>query len=275
MKSKKVLLAGLAAVGLGCAILIGSLGSPFGTMITSASSNNGGSTASGNNSSQQQQQQEQKPSIPDVTTPPSGWTNVPKYPSNDVVAETLPVDPMVKLVLQNDGRFHYYYNKVADMNKFGFVNWISNTKFLIANGLVANINGLANDPEHSEIWYFCSQGQVQNQYTGLALYDGQWFYINNGKLNTTYNGFVMHDGSYFYVAAGRIVKEYSGLVWDNNGGKEDWFYLANGQVQNQYTGLAQYDNHWFYIVQGKLASYYRGNVSWNGGNYRVEGGQVK
>ena len=82
----------------------------------------------------------------------------------------------------------------------------------------------------------CSNGQVQTQYTGLALYDGEWFYINKGKLDTKLAAYVEYDGGLFYVAAGRILKEVSGLAQDPNG--PDWYFLAEGQAQTQYTGLA-------------------------------------
>ena len=78
----------------------------------------------------------------------------------------------------------------------------------MANGnVVTEANGLVNDLNHSENWYYCSGGQVQLQYSGLAEYDGEWFYLESGKLDTNRVGIVGYDGGLFMVAAGRILRQ--------------------------------------------------------------------
>ena len=66
------------------------------------------------------------------------------------------------------------------------------------------INGLAMDPAGSG-WYYFALGQVQMNYTGLVLYDGQWFYVQNGKLMDGYTGIVRDDGVDFYIVNGRVL----------------------------------------------------------------------
>ena len=180
------------------------------------------------------------------------------------------------LALYNDGtgdRFVYAAYGKMDTTKMGFTDY-EGGKFLIVKGEIeTGANGLVQDIDNPSDWYYCANGQVQSQYTGLAFYDGEWFYINRGKLNTILTAYVSYDGGLFYVAAGRIVKEVNGLAKDPNG--KDWYYLANGQAQTQYTGLAQYDGAWFYVVKGKLAENYTGQVKYDGAIFNVVNGMLK
>lgn len=171
------------------------------------------------------------------------------------------------------GERKYYENgKWAD-SKNGFVEYLGVT-YCIVNGCVdESANGLVQDPEHPDTWYYCAEGRAQTQYTGLAEYDGEWFYIKRGKLDTTMAAYVEYDGGLFYVGAGRIMKEVSGLAQDPKG--DDWYYLARGQAQTQYTGLAMYDGEWFYVVKGKLAEYYTGAVDYDGATFHVVNGMVR
>ena len=170
------------------------------------------------------------------------------------------------------GIFCYYVDGIFQKDTSGFVDW-DGSKFFLVNGKVdSSANGLVNDINHLEDWYYCAVGQVQTQYTGLAQYDGKWFYINKGKLDTTLADYVEYDGGLFFVGAGRIMTEVNGLAKDPDG--SDWYYLANGQAQIQYTGLAQYDGEWFYVVKGKLAENYTGPVNYDGSIFDVKNGMV-
>ena len=168
----------------------------------------------------------------------------------------------------------YYVNKgVLAENKRGYVDF-DGSKFLVVDGkLEKTANGLVQDPEHSEDWYFLSGGQAQTQYTGLVQYDGEWFYVNKGGLDTNLASYVEYDGGLFFVAAGRILTEVNGLAQDPNG--SDWYYLANGQVQTQYTGLAQYDGEWFYVQKGRLAAEYITLVDYDGSMFCSVNGMIK
>ena len=78
-------------------------------------------------------------------------------------------------------------------------------KFLVGAGrIMTEVNGLNQDPQGSD-WYYYANGQVQNQYTGLAQYDGAWFYIVEGKLAEDFVGDVEYDGAMFHVDHGMLV----------------------------------------------------------------------
>ena len=172
-----------------------------------------------------------------------------------------------------DGETRYYENGKWMSEKRGFVKHGFDT-YLIVDGVVdTTANGLVQDEEHPDTWYYCAEGRAQTQYTGLAEYDGEWFYINRGKLDTTMSAYVSYDGGLFYVGAGRIMKEVSGLAQDPKG--SDWYYLADGQAQTQYTGLAYYDGAWFYVIKGKLAENYSGSVMYDGATFLVVNGMVR
>ena len=102
-----------------------------------------------------------------------------------------------------------------------------------------------------QILTFFSNGQIQSEYKGLALYDNEWFYLENGYLDTNTNGIVEHDGGKFIVAVGRIAKEaewFCGRIQKIKNG----YFAANGQIQTQHTGVAGYDGKLFYVIKGEL-----------------------
>lgn len=176
------------------------------------------------------------------------------------------------LELRGD-KFYYMVDGVNDTQKYGFVKFDGGS-FLVANGTVAtHINGLAQDPGNPANWYYLSNGQVQNQYTGLAMYDNAWFYVSEGRLDTTVNQIVEYDEGYFLVAAGQIKKEVNGLVQDPQD-PEWWYFVAEGQVQTQYSGLALYDGQWFYVKSGVFQNDYTGYVNYQGEPFYVVNGQM-
>ena len=170
----------------------------------------------------------------------------------------------------------YHSGKEPDPHLFpvdftGFSQYESGLFFVSGGDVVATANGLINDPNNSSDWYYCANGQVQLQYSGLAQYNGEWFYLENGKLNTTRVGIVNYDGGRFMIAAGRILREVNGLIRDPN--TDNWYYVAAGQVVD-YTGLAQYDDHWFYVINGRLATKFSGIVEYDGKKFEVSFGEV-
>ena len=223
-------------------------------------------TAVGNGSSGQSGSGEDMPSTPETPLTPE----VPSTP------ETLSEEteaPKGTLAVGSDGAWYYYDEQGRiDTQYYGFVSY-EDSSFLVAGGAVCtNKNGLVQDPENPDDWYYLANGQVQTQYTGLAEYDGAWFYVNKGKLDTTLAAYVEYDRGLFFVGAGRIMKEVSGLAQDPKG--SDWYYLANGQAQTQYTGLAEYDGKWFYVRAGKFAQDYTGEVEYDGAVFLVQNGEV-
>lgn len=177
----------------------------------------------------------------------------------------------IALVKEGDA-IKYYENGVWITTKYGYVDY-DGGKFLVANGVVAtHMNGLQHDPNNTANWYYLSNGQVQNLYTGLVEYDGAWFFVVKGKLDTTQVGLVEYDDNYFYIAAGRVVTEANGLVL--NPLDEEWYYVGAGMVQLDYYGLAEYDGKWFFIFYGWFGSSYTGYVDYNGGCFYVVNGTM-
>ena len=177
---------------------------------------------------------------------------------------------MGTLVRDSDGIYRVYKNGVFNPVT-GFIQY-EGALFYVQSGVMdSSVNGLKNDPNNPSIWYFCSGGQVQAQYSGLAEYSGEWFYLSDGVLDTTRTGIVMYDGGQFMIALGRILREANGLVQDPNTGR--WYYLAAGQTAD-YTGLVQYDGAWFYVIDGELAVNYTGWVSYNGSKFYVKNGML-
>ena len=154
----------------------------------------------------------------------------------------------------------------------GFMSYQGGLFFVSGGDVVADANGVVQDPNNGSIWYFCAGGQVQLQYTGLAEYGGQWFCLLNGMLDTNHNGLVGYDGQLFIVAAGRILSEYNGLIQDPDTGV--FWYVAAGRVVREYTGLVNYDGAWFYVTDGSLATGFTGTVVYDGVAFNVVGGQV-
>ena len=165
-----------------------------------------------------------------------------------------------------EGEAHLFPVDFAGFTEYG------GGMFLVSGGdVVTEANGVVQDPDCPEVWYFCANGQVQLNYSGLAEYGGKWFFLSNGILNTSYTGVVNYDGARFIVAAGRLLDEYNGLIQDPNTGL--WYYVAGGQVAD-YTGLVMYDGAWFYVIDGELATGYNGPVDYDGATFNVVGGQV-
>ncbi len=155
---------------------------------------------------------------------------------------------------------------------YGFAEYEGGLFIVYQGDVVTSLNGLVQDPNHPETWYFCSNGQAQLQYTGLAEYGGEWFYVDKGVCDVNRVGAVEYNGGTFIVAAGRWIQEYTGLIQDPNTGI--WYFVVGGQVQTGYTGLAQYDGAWFYLINGVLAVDYTGPVVYDGSTFNVVNGQV-
>lgn len=149
--------------------------------------------------------------------------------------------------------------------------------FLFSNGnIVTSANGLVQDPNNRDDWYFCANGKVQTQKSTLVQYPARtnnWFYVQKGKLDTTYNGMVTYNGGDFFVARGKILTAKQGLFQDPNN-KNDWYFLANGQVQKKKTGIAIYNKAGFYVEKGKLNSNFTGKYTEKGKTYNVVKGRV-
>lgn len=174
---------------------------------------------------------------------------------------------------QFDGAWYYLHEGIWQQGANGFLDY-GGGRFLLSGGKVAlGANGLVNDPQDPAAWYFCANGQVQTQYSGLASYNGASFYVKNGRMDTAVNGFITYDGGIFFVALGRIATEANGLVQDIMN-PALWYFCANGQVQTNHTGLALYDGAWFYLRGGRLAADFSGQITYDGGVFTVQNGML-
>lgn len=114
------------------------------------------------------------------------------------------------------GQIQRDYNGLALYNNdwFYITNGVLNKKivdlvpyngglFLFSGGhLYDHINGLFHSSDGN--WYYLANGQVQTQYTGVAMYDNEFFYIKNGILASDFNGTIEYDGAMFKVVAGQL-----------------------------------------------------------------------
>ncbi len=141
---------------------------------------------------------------------------------------------------------HWFYLNKGELasNANGFYQY-GEGLFLVAAGQIkAEYSGLYQNTQGSKAdnkWYFLAGGQVQEQYTGLALYDGEWFYLQNGCLAEDYTGYVEYNGGTFYVVNGmvkadpNVVKEGSVLniyCWNDE-------FMR--RVEDHYPGYVKYD----------------------------------
>ena len=193
---------------------------------------------------------------------------------------TLGFDADVELIYPEKPRFETEDGKVVFVKnnevsqESGFVE-CNNAQYLVTNGVLeSEKNGLIQDPNNKEDWYYCANGKVQAQKSGLAQYGTGWFYVKDGKLDTSYTGLVEYNGGKFMVARGRILKEKNGLAQDPNN-KADWYFLANGQVQAKKTGVVIYNKAGFYVVNGKLDTSYTGKAQYNGKTVNIVKGRMK
>ena len=197
-------------------------------------------------------------------------------------------------LVQYDGEWFYITEGILDTSISGVVPY-DGGEFVFTQGrLIQELNGLWLNPGDNT-WYFIANGQVQRDYTGLALYDGHWFHVVKGVFDQTYTGLVLYDNAWFYVTKGELNTNISGVV-SYNGGKfifsagrlanevnglwlnpkdKKWYFASNGQIQTQYIGVAMYDNEWFYIRKGILATDYNGTIQYNGATFRVRAGQLR
>lgn len=193
----------------------------------------------------------------------------PKVPAVEETLKDVVGDQTNGTLVKKGGIWRYYENGVLNEKKTGFVCY-QGGYFLVINGQVSNYSGLYQEPKNSK-WYFIANGQIQTQYSNLALYDGYWFLLENGMLAEHYNGLYTYNGGLFLVAAGQLKTDYSGLYHDAGTGK--WYFLSLGQVCD-YTGLVLYDGAWFYVEKGILAEHYTGTVNYDGGTFNVVNGMV-
>ena len=129
-----------------------------------------------------------------------------------------------------------------------------------------NFTGLAM--KDGELQYY-SKGVENNYYVGIAEYEGVDYYVNKGKVDPTFtNDVVLSNGQWYYIENGIVNYEYTGLC--KHAGT--WYYIENGILNWEYTGLAQYNGQWYYVENGVLNWDYTGLTKYYSTWYYVEKG---
>ena len=138
---------------------------------------------------------------------------------------------------------------------------------------VNKFTGLANEAAADGNWYYYTDGDVDEEMTGLAANANGWFYVKDGKVDFSYTGLVQNESGWWYVQNGAISFAATGLVYDSNYG---WWYVNGSAIDFGYTGLVYDSNYgWWYVTGGAVNFGYTGLVydsiyGW----WYVEGGAV-
>ena len=114
----------------------------------------------------------------------------------------------VTTLAQYANEWFYIVDGVLDLDEVGLVDY-NGGKFVVAAGrVVSEYSGLwfnSKDIGGDDEWYYVANGQVQSDFTGLTVYEGEWFYLENGKLIPDYTGEVVYDGVVFEMVNGHLL----------------------------------------------------------------------
>lgn len=151
---------------------------------------------------------------------------------------------------------------------------------LIANAIVKGItgetvskhpDGLSDEISNDGNWYFYTNGQVNESYTGLAKNKNGWFYVKNGKVDFSYNGFDTNEYGTWYVEKGNVSFKTTDVIKDNNG---TWWNVVKSKVEKGIT-VAKNNNGWWYIdKEGKVDFTFNGLAQNENGIWVIEKGKV-
>ena len=123
---------------------------------------------------------------------------------------------------------------------------------------VNKFTGLANEAAADGNWYYYTDGDVDEEMTGLAANANGWFYVKDGKVDFSYTGLVQNESGWWYVQNGAISFAATGLVYDSNYG---WWYVNGSAIDFGYTGLVYDSNYgWWYVTGGAVNFGYTGLV---------------
>lgn len=108
------------------------------------------------------------------------------------------------LVMFNGSTFYVVKGK-QDTSVSGILKYDTGLFYVDKGRVIKTAKGLVQDPKNKNDWYFVSNGQVQKQKTGIAIYNKAGFYVENGKLNSKYTGTIVDNGKKYNVVNGRVV----------------------------------------------------------------------
>lgn len=175
-------------------------------------------------------------------------------------------------------------------------------EYYVSNGKVdKTLNTLAYDSEYDK-WCVVSNGLLNDEYSGLYLYDGSYYYIDYGEVNWEYTGLYYDGVNYYYINKGildwsysgveeylseddsgysvfnkylvknGIVSSYTGLNYSED--SKGWLYFTNGRWDEEFTGLTNYYDVWYYVTNGILNWDNDDLVKYDNNYYYVQNGTI-
>ncbi len=195
---------------------------------------------------------------------------------------------------QEDGKWVYYQNGKASGSTWvvkgtidGVTGW-----YYIENGVFKKTDIVAKN-EYG--WWFCDDGMVDFNYTGIGENQyGQW-YCRGGKVDFYYNGFAKYKNAWWYCSGGKINTGITYVIKGTVNGQSGWWNVVNGKVlfkdtvaKNQYgwwrikngkvdfncNSVEKNEYGWWYLKGGKVDFNYRGLAKNDYGWWYLSGGKV-
>ena len=132
-----------------------------------------------------------------------------------------------------NGKWYFLSNGQIQTQWNGFAEYDGHW-FMIKNGMLdETANGLQY---YDGGWFLFAAGKLQDQYSGLweNTFDeyvmgdkpGKWYFLSNGQVQEDASGVAMYDGSFFKIDNGRFDKDFNGIIeYDDHD-----FNVVNGQL---------------------------------------------
>ena len=140
----------------------------------------------------------------------------------------------------------------VDINNIGISDYQDSVTYNVNIFSLEEKNGLCLSEDG--IWNYYSDGNIDCNYTGLALNEYGWWYVKNGTIDWNYTGMALNEYGWWYVKNGAIDFSYTGMALNEYG----WWYIKNGALDLSYTGLALNEYGWWYVKNGMLDLSYTG-----------------
>ena len=156
----------------------------------------------------------------------------------------------------------------VDINNIGISDYQDSVTYNVNIFSLEEKNGLCLSEDG--IWNYYSDGNIDCNYTGLALNEYGWWYVKNGTIDWNYTGMALNEYGWWYVKNGAIDFSYTGMALNEYG----WWYIKNGALDLSYTGLALNEYGWWYMRNGLLDLSYTGLALNEYGWWYVKNGAI-
>ncbi len=151
-----------------------------------------------------------------------------------------------------DGTWGYYVDGVLQSDYTGFQTNEKGTWYIEKGYITFLTNGIIQNPEEKDSWYYVIGSKVQTDYTGVSDFGNSsgWWYIKNGKVDFSANTVASNKYGWWYVVGGKVQFNYTGVA--NYSNSSGWWYIKNGKVDFSYTGKASNKYGTWKVVNGKV-----------------------